>query len=146
MDTGVAVRTSRKQSIAPLGGNSGKTAARICIYSVALVALEAQKGFPLVKKIIVNRSMRTVAVETVLSHIGMFIEKRTPLLSMALNTGFFDAVLKQVLVSKSSVGIVAVNTEHPSFLERMMARQGKLCQGILVAVETKNASGDRCDF
>ena len=122
MDTGVAVRTPRKQSIAPRGGNSVNKASRICIYSVTLVALEAQKRFPLVEKIIVNRSMRTVAVETVLSHIGMFIEKWTPLLSMALNTGFFDAVLKQVLVSKSSVGIVAVNTEHPSFLERMMAR------------------------
>jgi hypothetical protein len=108
---------------------------------VALVALQAQKRFPLVEEHIVDRTMRTVAVETVLCHIGMFIEKWTPLLSMALNTGFFDAVLKQVLVSKSSVGIVAVNTEHPSFLERMMARQGKLRLGILVAVETKSASG-----
>jgi hypothetical protein len=113
---------------------------------VALVALEAQKGFPLVKKIIVNRSMRTVAVETVLSHIGMFIEKWTPLLSMALNTGFFNAVLKQVLVSKSSVGIVTVNTKHPSFFEGMMARQGKLGLGSLMAAEAKLARGERGYF
>lgn len=90
--------------------------------------------------------MRAVAIETVLCHIGMFIEKWPPLLSMALNTAFFNTVLEQVLVRKSSVGVMAVNTEHPSFLERMMARQGKLRLGILVAIETKLARRDGGDL
>ena len=143
MDTGVAVRTSCIKSPGPLGGNS---AALLRIDSVALMALETQERFPCVEKPIVNRTMRTVAVETVLGHIGMFIKEWTSLRSMTLDTGFFDAVLIQMLARESSMDVVAVNTEHPSFLERMMARQGKLCLGILVAVETKNASVDRCDF
>lgn len=143
MDTGVAVRTSCIKSPGPLGGNS---AARLRIDSVALMALETQKRFPCVEKPIVNRTMRTVAVETVLGHIGMFIKEWTSLLSMALDTGFLDAVLKQILVRESSMDVVTVNTEHPSFLEGMMARQGKLGPGSLMAAETKIASGDRGYF
>jgi len=85
MDTGVAVRTSCIKSPGPLGWNN---AARLRIDSVALMALETQKRFPCVEKPIVNRTMRTVAVETVLGHIGMFIKEWTSLLSMALDTGF----------------------------------------------------------
>ena len=143
MDTGVAVRTSCIKSPGPLGWNS---AARLRIDSVALMALETQKRFPCVEKPIVNRTMRTVAVETVLGHIGMFIKEWTSLLSMALDTGFFDAVLKQILARESSMDVVTVNTEHPSFLEGMMARQGKLGPGSLMAAETKIASGDRGYF
>ena len=62
------------------------------------MALEAQKGFPLVEKPIVNRTVWTVAVETVLSHIRMFIQEWTSFLCMALDTGFFDAVLKKIRV------------------------------------------------
>ena len=83
--------------------------------------------------------MRTVAVETVLDHIRMFIKKWPPLLCMALDTGLLDTVLKQVVVSKSSMGVVAVNTEYPSFLEGVMAWQGKLGLCRLMATEAKIA-------
>ena len=82
--------------------------------------------------------MGTVTVETVLGHIRMFIKEWPPLLSMTLDTGLFDIVLEQIGV-QSPVGIVAVNTEHPSFPEGMMAWQGKLCLGSLVTAETKLA-------
>ena len=82
--------------------------------------------------------MGTVTVETVLGHIRMFIQEWPPLLSMTLDTGLFDIVLEQIVV-QSPVGIVAVNTEHPSFPEGMMAWQGKLCLGSLVTAETKLA-------
>lgn len=139
----MAVRTSCIKSPGPLDGNS---AALLRIHSMALMALETQERFPCVEKPIVNRTMRTVAVETVLGHIGMFIKEWTSLLSMTLDTGFFDAVLKQILARESSMDVVAVNTEHPSFLEGMMARQGKLGPGSLMAAETKIASGERGDF
>ena len=65
---------------------------------------------------------------------------------MTLDTGFFDAVLQQIFACESSVGIVTVNTKHPSFFEGMMARQGKLGLGSLMAVEAKLARGERGDF
>ena len=87
--------------------------------------------------------MRAVTVETVLGHIRMFIQEWPPLLSMTMDTGLFDIVLEQIVV-QSPVGIVAVNTEHPSFLEGMMARQGKL--GADVYMATQAEAGDRPRF
>ena len=105
------------------------------------MALETQKGFPCFEKPIINRTMGTVTVETVLGHIRMFIQEWPPLLSMTLDTGLFDTVLEQI-VFQSPVGIVAVNTENPPFPEGMMAWQGKLRPGSLVTAETKLARGD----
>ena len=106
------------------------------------MALETQKGFPCLEKPIVNRTMRTVTVETVLGHICMFIQEWPSLLSMTLDTGLFDTVLEQIVVCGSPVDIVAVNTEHPPFPEGMMAWQGKLRLGSLVTIETKLARGE----
>jgi len=86
--------------------------------------------------------MRTVAVETVLRNIRMLIEKWTSLLSMAFDTCFLDTVLEQFAVRESSMGVMAVNTEHPSFVEGMVAWQGKLRLCCLMAVETKLAGGN----
>ena len=82
---------------------------------------EAQKWLTCVKKIGVNRTMGTVAVEAVLNHISMLIEKRPPLFRMALDAGFLDAVLEKIFACEASMGIVAVNTEDPALLEGMMA-------------------------
>ena len=82
--------------------------------------------------------MGTVTVETVLGHIRMFIQEWPPLLSMTLDTGLFDIVLEQIGV-QSPVGIVAVNTEHPPFLEGMVTRQGKLGLGRLMTAEAEFA-------
>jgi len=146
MDAGVAVRTSCIKSPGPVHKNAAALIVPTCIDTVPFMALEAQKRFPLVEKPFVYRTVRTVAVETVLSHIRMFIKEWTSFLSMALDTGLFDAVLKKILACNSSVGIMAVNTEHPPLLEGMMAWHGKLGLGSLMAVETKLARGKRGDF
>ena len=106
---------------------------------MALVALEAQEGFPCVKKSAVNGPMGTVTVETVLCYVCMFINEWASFVRVALDAGFFNAFLEQILPCESSVGIMAVNAEHPSFLERMVAGHGKLCLGRLMAAETKCA-------
>jgi hypothetical protein len=83
--------------------------------------------------------MRTVAVETVFSNVGMFIKEWPSFLSMALNTGFFNAVLRKILTSSPPMGIVAVNAENSPLSNGMMARQGKLGLGRLMTAETELA-------
>jgi hypothetical protein len=85
--------------------------------------------------------MRIVAGETIFRNVRMFIEKWTSFFSMAFDTCFLDIVMEQVAVSESSMGVMAVNTEHPSFVEGVVAWQRKLGLGRLMAVETKLASG-----
>jgi hypothetical protein len=86
--------------------------------------------------------MRTVAVETIFLHVGMFIEEWTPLVGMTLETGLFDGILIQILTIKASVGVVAVDTEDPSLIEGMVARQGELGLGGIMAAETELARGE----
>ena len=74
--------------------------------------------------------MRAVAVQAIFYDIGMFITKRATFFRMALQTCFLDAVLHQVLAGKIPVRIMTVDAEHPSFLQGMMARQGKLRLGV----------------
>jgi len=107
------------------------------------MALEAQKGFPCVEQPCVYRTVRTVAVETVFLHVRMFIEEWTPLVGMTLETGLFGGILIQILAIKASVGIVAVDTENPSLLEGVVARQRELGLGDMMAAETELA---RCEW
>ena len=60
---------------------------------------------------------------------------------MAFDTCFLDTVIEKFAVRESSMGVMAVNTEYPSFFEGMVAWQRKLCLGWLMAVETKLAGG-----
>jgi len=101
------------------------------------MALEAQERLPGFKKPVIDRSMGAVAVGAILRHICMAIKKGPSLLRMALDTGFLDRILHKVVVSKSAVGIMTVDTEYPALLKRMMTRQGKLGLNRLVAAETK---------
>jgi len=140
MDCGVAIRAAGIKSPGPLGGNA---AAGLRVYPVALMALEAQKRLPRIQQLAVHRTVRAVAVETVLHHIGMFVKKWPPLVRMALDTGFLDAVLQQVPGGESSMGVVTVHTEYPSLLEGMMTGQGKLGLGGLMAGKTQFARGQR---
>lgn len=87
--------------------------------------------------------MRAVAVETILRHIRMFIQKRPSFVGMALDTGFLDAVLEQTLPGKTTMGRMAVDTEDTSFLQGMMAGHGKLGLGGLMAGKTEFARGER---
>ena len=57
-----------------------------------------------------------------------------------------DTVLEEILSVESSVGVVAVDTEDPAFLEGMMAWQGKLDLDGMMAAETKLARSKRGDF
>ena len=90
--------------------------------------------------------MRAVAIETVLSNIRMLVQERTSLFCMALYTGFLNCILTQIPAPEAPMGIVAVNTEYPSFFKGMMARQGELGLGSMMAAETKFTGSKRCYF
>ena len=90
--------------------------------------------------------MRAVAIDTVRRNIRMLIKEWTSLFRMTLDTGFFDAVLKEILSGKSSMGVVAVNTEDPALFKGVMARQGKLGFGRMMAAKTKFAGSKRRYF
>jgi hypothetical protein len=94
-----------------------------------LMTLEAEKRFPRDKKILIDRTMRVVTILAVLGHIGMLIEKRAPLLGVALNTGLLDAVFLQVRPGKAAMRIVAVHTKNAALIQGMMARHGKFHPG-----------------
>ena len=87
-----------------------------------------------------------MAVKTVLRYICMFIEKRASFFSVTLDAGFLDTVLQQVIISKSAMDIVAVITENSPLFERMVAWQGELGLGGLMATETEFAGGKRRYF
>lgn len=143
MNPGVTVRTACIKRPGPFGGN---TAACLLVEAVALMALEAEEGLTEIEQFAVDRAVGAVAVEAVLGHIRMSVEERPAFVRMALDAGFPDAVLKQAAFRISSVRIVAVYAKYPAFLEGMMARQGKLRLGGLMAGETKVAGGHGRDF
>lgn len=90
--------------------------------------------------------MRAVAVDAVICHISMFVAKWASLLGMALDTGLLDAVLDQVMVGSAPVGVVAVHAKDPVLLQGVMAGQGELRLGGLVAGEAKFARGAGSDL
>lgn len=143
MDSGVAVRTPGIEGLCLPGGN---TCVPCNVHTMSHMALEAQKGLPGVEQPCVYRTVRTVAVETVFLHVRMFIEEWPPLVGMTLETGLFDGILIQILAIKASVGVVAVDTEDPSLLEGVVARQGELGLGGMMAAETELARGEWCDL
>jgi hypothetical protein len=143
MDPGVAVRAS---CIEGPGHREGNSAARLGIYPVALMTLEAEEGLPRLEKPAVDRTMGAVTVETVLHHIGMFIKERASLVGMTLDTGFLDRVLEKISAGESPVRIVTVNAKYPPFLEGVVAGQEKLRLGGLMTGKTQFACCQRGDF
>jgi hypothetical protein len=85
--------------------------------------------------------MRTVTVEAVFSNITVFIEERSPLFGMALDTCLFDTVLIEIFAGKTAVGVVTVDTEDSAFINGMMAWQGKLGLDRLMAAEAELTCG-----
>lgn len=96
---------------------------------MSLMALEAEKRLPHGKKIMIYRAMRVMAVPAVFGHIGMLVEKRTPFLGVALDTGLLDTVLLQVCPGKTAVRVVTVNAKDPPLVEGVMARHGEFDPG-----------------
>ena len=90
--------------------------------------------------------MRAVTVDTVLHQISMFIKEGTSLVSMTLDTDFFDTVLKKIMAGESSVRVVTVDTKYPPLLEGVMTGQEKLRLGGLMTGKTKLPRCQRGDF
>ena len=90
--------------------------------------------------------MGIVAGGAVLTHGGVFPEHRAALFLVAGITIFVHRGRLQKAGARSSMGIVAVNTEDPSLLEGMMARHGKLRLNRLMAGKTQPAGVPRRDF
>ena len=57
------------------------------------MTLETEKRLSGRKKALINRTMWTVTIETILSHISVLIVKGASFLRVALNTGFLNVVL-----------------------------------------------------
>lgn len=110
------------------------------------MALEAEEGLPRVEQPIVDRAVRVVAGGAVLADIAMFIKEWASLVGMTLDTGFLDRVLKQARFGESSVRIVTVYAKYPTLFEGMMAWQGKLRLGGLMAGNAKFARSPGGDF
>ena len=103
------------------------------------MALETEKRFTGVEQILIDRTMRIVTVQAVLGYIGMLIEKGTPFLRVALDTGLLDGVLLQVGPGKAAVRIVTVDAKNPPLIQGMMAQQGKFDPGRFMAGKTELA-------
>ena len=113
---------------------------------MALMTLETEKGLPDGEQVPVYRTMRVMAVQTILRHIGMLIQKRAPFLRVALDAGFLDAVFLEILPGKTAMRIVAVHTENPAFFQGMVTGQGKFNLSGLVAGKTEPAGGPGGDL
>ena len=87
-----------------------------------------------------------MTAETVFGNICMFIQEWPSFLRMALNTCFLDRVQEQILVREASMGVVTINTEYSALFKGMMAGQGKLGLGGLMAAKTELAGSKRRYF
>ena len=138
MYPGVAIRASCIECLGPVNAS--------CVNPVALMALQAQKGFPCIKEFIVNRTMGAVTVKAVFHDVSMFEKKGASLVGVALDTGLFYTVLQKIFSGKTAMGVVTVDAEDPPLLEGMMTGQEKLCLGRRMAGETQFTRCERSHF
>jgi len=85
---------------------------RVIYYGMSGMTLQTEKRHGCVKKMVIDRSVRSMAIGAVFSNICMLESKRSLLFHMAPCAGFFRCIPYQKLVLGGAMGIMTVNAGH----------------------------------
>lgn len=99
---------------------------------MAGMALQAEKRHLDRQKVVVDRTVRSMAISAVIHIIPVLEKKGAFLIAVALHARVLHRGLSQELFSRGSVRIMAVRAEDLLFRHRMVARQRELSPRLLV--------------
>ena len=86
----------------------------------AVMAFTAQEGRATLEQCVDVGAVRGVAMRASLGHRLMLKEHRTAFFSMTGLTGFVDGVLFQEFLTRGSMRVVTVRTDHFALIDRVM--------------------------
>ena len=99
------------------------------------MALLAQVGGTHDQHVFIVSAVRVVAVDTVVGHRFMFVQKRPPLFCMTLVTGFIDRLPDELCRAIATVGVMTTGTRHDAFFQRMAGNFVHFQAFVLVTLE-----------
>lgn len=92
-------------------------------YRVPRMALEAEKRHCCIQKMIIHRTVGSVAIGAIFGDVGMLEHKGPLFFHMAFGTGFLHRVSLQEVFLGRTMRLMTVHTRHFFLAERMMRKE-----------------------